>query len=98
MNSRNKKRAFAIAMVILILVGGSAILPFVISAFVPKVQPDAEGYAIMLLKGYDDRNVAAVKFFERIRRDPATAAELQKHADDARQIGNAADERAGGLE
>lgn len=87
MNSRNKKRAFAVAMVIMILVGGTAVLPFVIGALTPKTQPDYEGYAIMLLKGYEDRNAAAITFFERTRKDPATAEELKRHADQARALG-----------
>jgi hypothetical protein len=68
---------------------GSACLRkmYVPLALLPKPARDNEGYAIMLLKEYDDRNTAAVNYFERIGNDSATAAELKKHTDEARALG-----------
>ena len=88
MTNRNRKRLIAIALALLIpLVGLPMFASLMIPAFMPKPKLDNEGFSLMLLRGYDDRNAAAVNYFDRARDDMATANELRKYADDARALG-----------
>ena len=85
MTNGSKSRMIALALALLIPLVVLPLLGYVPLAFLPKQAKDNEGYAIMLLKGYDDRNAAAVRYFEPKR--SASVAELKKDAYEARALG-----------
>lgn len=87
MTNNGKRRVVALAITFGVIFVALPLIGMGLASIRMTPKPDIEGYAIMLLKTFDDRNKAAVAYFERIKRDPATAAELRAQADEARALG-----------